>query len=204
MTATTPLTPLSSGSLLAASLEELHVLRGQWVWFLLAGVTLVALGSFAIGWACLTTITIAATWLFGFLVLAGGIAEIIHAFSAGRWGGAVVHLLIGVLNIAVGFMIVNDPGDSALVLTKIIAIFLIIGGLFRIVAAISQRFTGWGWVLLNGVVTLLLGVLVYKQWPASGLWFIGLYLGIDMIMNGWSYIMLALMLQRLPPRSVAT
>jgi uncharacterized membrane protein HdeD (DUF308 family) len=199
--ASTSPTSMDSTSLSAASLEELQAIRGHWVWFLLAGIVLVALGSFAIGWACLTTITIAATWLFGFVLLAGGIVEIVHAFTATRWSGTLVHLLIGVLNIAVGFMIIDDPGESALLLTKIISIFLIVGGLFRIVAALAQRFEGWNWVLLNGIVTLLLGVLVYKQWPASGLWFIGLYLGIDMIMNGWGYIMLALGLKQLPEPS---
>jgi uncharacterized membrane protein HdeD (DUF308 family) len=137
------------------------------------------------------------------VLLAGGMVEIIHSFSARRWSGTLMHVLIGVLNVAVGLMIIDDPGESALVLTKIISIFLIVGGLFRIVAPLIQRFNGWGWVLLNGVISLLLGVLVYKQWPASGLWFIGLYLGIDIIMNGWGYIMLALALKQLPARSAA-
>ena len=114
-----------------------------------------------------------------------------------------MHVLLGILNVAVGLMIIDDPGESALVLTKIISIFLIVGGLFRIFTALIQRFSGWGWVLLNGVVTLFLGMLVYKQWPASGLWFIGLYLGIDMIVNGWTYIMLALALKQIPARAAA-
>jgi uncharacterized membrane protein HdeD (DUF308 family) len=199
----TPLASAAAGSLADAALDDFQKLRDQWIWFLLAGIALVVFGSLAIGWACLGTITIAATWLFGFLLLAGGITEIIHAFSAPRWSGTLMHVLLGVLNIAVGLMIIDDPGESALVLTKIISIFLIVGGLFRIVAALLQRFTGWGWMLLNGVVTLFLGVLVYKQWPESALWFIGLYLGIDMIVNGWSYIMLALALKQLPPQSAA-
>ena len=187
----------------AAALDEMHRMRDQWLWFLLAGLALVVIGGLAIGWSCLGTITIAATWLFGFVLLAGGIVEMIHAFSARRWSGTLLHVLIGVLNIGVGMMIIDDPGESALVLTKIISIFLIVGGMFRIVAALIQRFNGWGWVLLNGVITLLLGILVYKQWPASGLWFIGLYLGIDMIMNGWGYIMLGIALKQLPARTVA-
>lgn len=189
-----------SNSLAAAALEEMRVLRDRWMWFLLLGIAMVVLGSIAIGWACLANLTIAATWLFGFLLLAGGIGEIIHAFSVGRWSGTLLHMLIGVLYIVVGFMIIEDPGDSAILLTKIISIFLMVGGLFRIVAALSQRFSGWGWVLLNGAVTLLLGVLVYKQLPVSGLWFIGLYIGIDMIMNGWSYVMLGLTLKQMPER----
>jgi uncharacterized membrane protein HdeD (DUF308 family) len=187
--------PLSPSPALAA---EMHSLRHHWVWFLVLGIALVVLGSIAIGWACLSSITIAATWLFGFVMLGGGIGEIIHSFTVGRWSGTLVHLLIGVLYCVVGFMMISDPADSAITLTKIIAIFMIVGGIFRIVAALSHRFTGWEWVLLNGGITLLLGLLVYKNWPQSGLWFIGLVIGIDMIFNGWSWIALAIGLKRLP------
>lgn len=199
----TSLSP-ESDSLLADAAAEMHKLRDQWLWFLLAGVALLVIGILAISWACVATITIAATWFFGFMLLAGGIVEIIHAFSARRWSGTMLHVLVGVMNIAVGLMIIDDPGESALVLTKIISIFLIVGGLFRIFAALLQRFNGWGYVLVNGVITLLLGVLVYKQWPDSGLWFIGLYLGIDIIMNGASYLALGLTLKMLPTRNAAT
>jgi uncharacterized membrane protein HdeD (DUF308 family) len=192
------------GSVPDLVVDERHRLRGQWLWFLLAGIALVVIGSLAIGWACIGTVTLAATWLFGVLLLASGITEMIQAFSAPRWSGTLMRVLLGVLYIAVGLMIVDDPGESALILTKIISIFLIVGGLFRIVAALYLRFEGWGWILLNGVVTLFLGILVYKQWPESALWFIGLYLGIDMIVNGWGYIMLAILLKRMPAPTVAT
>lgn len=184
-------------------LEEMRALRDRWIWFLLLGIALAALGTIAIGWSCLATLSIAATWIFGFLLLIGGVIQIIHAFTAGRWSGTLVHLLIGVLYVAVGFMIIEDPGESAIILTKIISIFLMVGGVFRIVAALFQRFSGWPWVLLNGAVTLLLGVLVYKQLPASGLWFIGLYIGIDLIMNGWGYIALAIHLSQMRPQSAS-
>ena len=178
---------------------ELRALREHWIWFLVMGIALVVLGSIAIGWACLATITIAATWIFGFLLLGAGIGEIIHSFTVGKWSGTLVHLLIGLLYGVVGFMMINDPADSAITLTKIIAIFMVIGGLFRVVASLSHRFPGWQWVLLNGGITLMLGVLIYKNLPESGLWFIGLYLGIDMILNGWSWIALAIALKQLPP-----
>lgn len=178
---------------------EFRALREHWVWFLVLGIALVVLGSIAIGWACLATITIAATWIFGFLLLGAGIGEIIHSFTVGKWSGTLVHLLIGLLYGVVGFMMINDPLDSAITLTKIIAIFMVVAGLFRIVASLSHRFPGWPWVLLNGGITLLLGVLIYKNLPEAGLWFIGLYLGIDMILNGWSWIALAIALRQLPP-----
>jgi uncharacterized membrane protein HdeD (DUF308 family) len=179
-----------------AMLAELQRLSSYWRWFFALGVALVVLGTFAIGWACVATITIAATWLFGFIMLASGIAEILNAIWAGRWSGMLVHLLIGVLYALVGFLIVDQPENSAIQLTLMIAIFLIVSGIFRIVFAIGEQFTGWGWVLLNGVVTLLLGMLIYKQWPASGLWVIGLFVGIDLIFNGWAWIMLSLGLRK--------
>jgi len=184
-----------------SNLHELPALQVYRFWFLALGVAMVALGTIAISWACLATITVTATWLFGFLLLAGGITEIINAFWAGRWSGTLTHLLIGILYTVVGFMIIEQPENSALQLTLIIAIFLIFSGISRIVFALSERFTGWPWVLLNGGVTLLLGLLIYKQWPASGLWVIGLFVGIEMIMNGWAWIMLSFGLRRVPVSS---
>jgi uncharacterized membrane protein HdeD (DUF308 family) len=180
----------------SASSPDLPALRDHWRWFLSLGIVMVVLGSIAIGWACVVSVTVAATWLIGFLLLASGITEIVNSFLAGRWSGMLVHLLTGILYAVVGIMIIDQPENSAIQLTLIIAIFLIVGGIFRIVMALSERFPGWGWVVLNGAVTLLLGLLIYKQWPASGLWAIGLFVGIDLIFNGWAWIMLSLGLRQ--------
>lgn len=177
--------------------DEAKALGASWIWFLILGIAMVVLGTFAISYACIATLTVTATWLFGFLMIAGGIAEIINAFHAGRWSGTLVHLLLGVLYAVVGLMIVDQPEGAAVQLTLLIALFLIVSGIFRIVFAISERFTGWGWVLLNGGVTLLLGMMIYKQWPSSSLWVIGLFIGIDLIFNGWAWIMLSFGLRRI-------
>jgi uncharacterized membrane protein HdeD (DUF308 family) len=186
-----------AGAAVPSSLaEEAKTLGGSWIWFLILGIAMVVLGTFAISYACIATITVTATWLFGFLMIAGGIGEIINAFHAGRWSGTLIHLLLGVLYAIVGLMIVDQPEGAAVQLTLLIALFLIVSGIFRIVFAISERFTGWGWVLLNGGVTLLLGMMIYKQWPSSSLWVIGLFIGIDLIFNGWAWIMLSMGLRR--------
>jgi uncharacterized membrane protein HdeD (DUF308 family) len=192
-------TPLSAGTSTLA--DELRMLRSSWIWFLVLGIAMVVLGTFAISYACIVTLSVAAAWLFGFLMIAGGIAEIVNSFYAGRWSGTLLHMLIGILYAVVGIMIVDQPEEAAIQLTLIIAIFLVISGLFRIVFSISERFTGWGWVLLNGAVSLFLGILIYKQWPSSGLWVIGLFIGIDLIFNGWSWIMLALGLRLVPKQA---
>lgn len=183
--------------------SELESLRENRLWFLILGIAMVVIGTFAIGWSCIATVTVTATWLFGFLLLGSGIAEIVHSFWVGRWSGMLVHLLIGVLYTLVGFLVIDQPANAAVQVTLLIAIFLMVGGIFRIVLSVSERFNGWGWVLLNGAVTFMLGLMIYKQWPASSLWVIGLFIGIDLIFNGWAWIGLWLGLRRLPASALA-
>jgi uncharacterized membrane protein HdeD (DUF308 family) len=198
------MSPLSPSRAYLSNADELQSLRDHWKWFLALGIAMAVLGTIAIGSACIMTVTVTVVWLFGFLMLASGIATIVSSFSAGRWSGMLIHLLMGVLYTLVGFMIIDTPLESAIQLTLIIAIFLMVAGVFRIVFALGERFAGWGWVLLNGAVTLLAGLMIYKGWPSTGLWVIGLFVGIDLIFNGWAWIALALALRKTPEtKSVA-
>jgi len=174
--------------------HELHPLRNQWWCFLLLGIALVVIGSMCI--AEPFVMSVGGVIILGFLLIAAGIVQIVSSFWAGKWSGTLLHMLIGVLYGVVGYMIIDDPGLSMVVLTKFIAIFLIVDGVFRIVSALFVRFQDWGWVLLNGGVTLLLGVIISRQMPEAALWVIGLFIGIEMIFNGWAWIMLAMGLKR--------
>jgi uncharacterized membrane protein HdeD (DUF308 family) len=170
--------------------HELHALRDQWWCFLAMGIALVVLGSICIASPFIATIT--SVVFFGFLLLAAGLTQIVSSFWAGKWSGMLLHLMIGVLYAAVGFMIIDAPVENTILLTKLIAIFLIVTGIFIIVGALAHRFHRWGWVLLNGCITLMLGLLINRQWPDSSLWVIGLFVGIEMIFNGWGWIMLSI------------
>ncbi len=174
----------------------LETLRSKWGYFLALGVLLILGGSIAIGSALLTTVFSVA--LLGWLVLVSGVLEAIHAFTCKAWGGFFIDLLMGLLYAVVGFLMISNPGATAVALTLIISLLLMFAGVFRIVIAIAVRFPNWGWVLLNGVVTLLLGVCIWSQWPLSGLWVIGLFVGIELILNGWSLVMLGLVAKNLP------
>ncbi len=175
---------------LAVRTHELHLLRSQWWCFLLLGISLVVLGTICIVEPLVPSL--ASVVFLGFLMMAGGIIQVVSAFWAGKWSGMLVHFLIGVLYAVVGYMIVDSPALSAFVLTKFIAIFLIVSGLFRIVSSLVVRFHDWGWVLLNGGITLLLGMIINRQLPAAALWVIGMFIGIEMLFNGWAWVMLAL------------
>lgn len=184
-----------SGSILREELQRLHP---YWAWYLVLGIFMAAIGTIAIVWSCLATVTVAITWMFGFFLLAGGISAIVSSFWAGRWGGMLTHLLMGILYTLTGFLVIDQPEASAIGITLIISMFLMIGGMFRVIFSLVERFLGWNWVLLNGIVTFMLGLLIYKGWPASGLWVIGLFVGIDLIMDGWAWIMFALALRQVP------
>ena len=186
--------PAESASLVSALRHELHALRDQWWCFLLLGISLVVLGSICIVQPLIASI--GSVLFLGFLLLAGGITQVVSSFWAGKWSGMLLHMLIGVLYGVVGYMIIDAPAISLALLTKFIAIFLIVSGIFRIVSALVVRFQDWGWVLLNGAVTLLMGLIINRQLPEAALWVIGLFVGIEMIFNGWAWIMLSFGLRR--------
>ncbi|QDU79527.1 acid-resistance membrane protein [Polystyrenella longa] len=177
---------LSMNSLHLVGAEELGK---RWGWFLGLGILLVVLGVIALGAS--VTMTLATMVFIGWLMIIGGILQTVHAFTCKAWSGFFIDLLSGILYTVIGFMIVANPGSTAITLTLLIAMFLIFGGLFRIIVAIAVRYQNWVWLLLNGVVSLILGIAIWQQWPLSGLWVIGVFVGIDMLLNGWSLVMLA-------------
>ncbi|MFZ5832226.1 MAG: HdeD family acid-resistance protein [Planctomycetota bacterium] len=182
--------------------EDLTALRNNWGWLLAFGIASVIVGMMAIGSACIATLAV--VQVFAILILVGGIINLVGSFWARGWGGFFLHLLVGVLYVVAGFLLWNHPAQAAIVYTLLLAMFFIVEGLFRIIGSIAMRFHNWGWVLLSGVITVVLGVLIWRQWPYSGIWVIGLFVGIDLIFNGWAWIMLALTAKNLPDRAAAT
>lgn len=174
-------------------------LKRNWRWFLALGIALIGLSLFALFWATLTTLV--SVEVFGWLLVIGGALSLVHSFWRRRWGGFFVDMLAGVLYLVTGFMVASNPAAAALMLTLLMAMFFLIGGIFRIVIALSVPMHHWGWLLLSGIVTVLLGVLIWRQWPWSGLWVIGLFIGIDLFFYGWSLVMLALTVRDLPQSS---
>jgi uncharacterized membrane protein HdeD (DUF308 family) len=133
--------------------------------------------------------------------MVGGIATIVASVWAGKWSGTLVQMLVGILYLVVGFMITEEPIRAAATLTAFIAAFFIVAGAFRIIAALSVRFPLWGWALLNGIVTFLLGVVIYRNFPQNIFWVIGLLVGIEMLFHGWTWIMLSLAIRRIPAKA---
>jgi uncharacterized membrane protein HdeD (DUF308 family) len=175
------------------SLSDFQKNRG---WFLALGILLIVAGTLAIIYDVAATLL--SVLFFGWLLIIVGAIEAVQSFWQPKWGGVFLHLMVGILAAVVGFHLVSSPMEGALVLTLVMAIYFIVIGIFRIITAIAMRFPNWGWVLLSGVITFILGVLIKSQWPISGLRIIGLFIGIDMLFSGWSYVMLALAAKKEP------
>jgi uncharacterized membrane protein HdeD (DUF308 family) len=166
------------------------VLRRNWGWFLVLGILEIVLGTIAVGATAVATF--ATVVFFGWLLLVGGVLSALRAFWRKRWQGFFLDLATGVLYVVVGFLMVAEPLAAVASLTLLIAMFLLIGGIFRIIVALTGHLEHWGWVLLNGIITAGLGMMIWRQWPFDGLWVIGLFVGIEMIFYGWSLVMLSL------------
>lgn len=179
--------------------HEIAALRGNWVWFVLVGVALLVLGMIAIGAAFIASLAVAVT--LGVLILLGGLAETVGAFWCREWSGFFLHLLSGVLSIVVGVLFLRAPVGALLALTLLIAFFLLVGGIFKVIAALSYRFAAWGWPLVSGVIDVVLGILIWWQWPESALWVIGLFVGINMVFRGADWIALGLALHAVPAQA---
>jgi uncharacterized membrane protein HdeD (DUF308 family) len=173
----------------------------HWKWLLTIGILLVLLGMFAIADAF--AVTVGSMLFFGWVLLIAGVIQAVQAFRHRRTGHLWLHVLNAVLWIVVGVLLLLNPLAGALVLTLLMAAYFMVTGIFRIIAASMAPIRGWPWILLSGVVNVILAILIWEQWPASALWIIGLFIGIDLLVTGWSQIMLAFAVRRLSPPSTS-
>lgn len=176
--------------------HELHELRKEWWWFLLLGIALIVLGLIALGSAFVTSLAVIV--FFGLLLVVGGAAQVASAFWAGKWSGMILQLLMGIFYIVVGVLMIDAPIEALQAVTLLIAALLIVGGLFRLVAALTIRFPAWGWQLLSGAISVLLGLMINKGWPDNSVFIIGLFLGIELVFAGWYWVMLSIGIANLP------
>jgi uncharacterized membrane protein HdeD (DUF308 family) len=166
--------------------EVSGAVRKNWGWLVVGGIALLLLGCWGLSMVGLGTMTIASVLYFGIMVIAGGVIVLIDAFQAGNWKAKVWAMLIGLMYIVCGVVMIMNPGASAVWFTLFIAGFLLVSGIFRIVIGFQLRkeVRSWGWTVLGGIASLALAFIIYGQWPISGLWVIGMFVAIEMIMQG--------------------
>jgi uncharacterized membrane protein HdeD (DUF308 family) len=128
--------------------------------------------------------------LVGVLVLIGGIVRIIWALQAGSLGKGLLTFAIGGLTLLCGIVLLVHPLFASGVLTIMLALYFILDGISEIVAGVRLRpGSGWGWMLFGGIVSIWLGIFIWRQFPLSGVWAIGILLGIKLFFVGLIMLM---------------
>ena len=164
-------------------------------WVIFAGITSLVLGTAAVIYT--GTATIASVVLFGWLLMLAGVMQIVHAFQVRTWSGFFLYLLDGIIRAAVGTLMVLYPGAGAEALTLVLSFYFIVAGIFRTIGSTVLQFPSWGWSVASGLISVVLGVMLAMQWPASGTWFIGFAVGLDLILYGWALLMFAAAVKKL-------
>jgi uncharacterized membrane protein HdeD (DUF308 family) len=162
-------------------------LRSKWGWFVALGVLMIVAGFVALMSVFLATIV--SVLIVGWMMILSGIMEIIHGFQMKQWGRFFLWIAIGALYVVGGAFAVWNPLLASTVLTLFLGVFLIVAGVFRIVLAMQMRSGSyWGWLVASGVITLLLGAIIVLHWPVSSLYALGIFLGVDLVIAGASWL----------------
>lgn len=174
--------------------DETNGVRNGWGWVLALGIGQILVGALAVSFVFGATILSVVT--LGMMLLIAAAAQTVAGILARDWGGFWMFLLLGTFYAVAGILTIQHPILAAEGLTLMLAAVFLIGGAFRIISACVERFPWRGWVFFSGVVSVLLGVLIWRQWPVSGLWVLGLFIGIDLIVNGVTCSMLAIFVRK--------
>ena len=173
--------------------SDITAAHRQWGWYLALGIVLIVVGIYAIYAEGLATL--ASVFALGIVLLIAGVAQIVGAFMARGAGHVILALLVGFLDIIVGFALLQHPEIGALAITLLLAALFLFGGIFRFVSALWLQFPNYGWVAASGVISFILGILLWTQWPISAFWFIGFAVGLNFIFAGIAWSSLGLRLR---------
>lgn len=165
-------------------------------WSIALGVLMIIAGTVAMfsPWEAGLVITIVVGWSAIF----NGVAQIIFGVRTHGGWHVLLEVLLGIIYIIAGVYLLMHPIGGLLALTLILASFLLVYGIFALVLAFQIKPRGgWGWVLFDGVITILLGILIWAHWPFNSDWVVGTLFGISIFMSGVTRLMMSLALRKI-------
>ena len=183
--------------------SSVGIARHASTWSIVWGVLLIVTGMLAIGAPFLAAVAVTA--LIGWLIVFAGIVHLAIAFHSHGAGSVIWKLLVGLAYVCFGLYVIMHPVIGLASLTLILASLFLIEGILQVILFFKMRsLQGSNWMLIDGVITLLLGLLIYVQWPSSSAWAIGTLVGISMIMSGVSRVMLSLAVRKVTGTGTGT
>lgn len=175
--------------------QALKQLRGRWPWFIGVGVVLLLLGVVAMVYV--VGATLASVVFIATLMILGGIAQLVHAWSIRPWANFLLWSVTGALYVVAGVFALMNPIEGAALLTLLLGGTLIAMGSLRLWLWYQNRSqTGWKWLALSGVFSLAAGLLIAAGWPENSLYLLGMLLAIDLIFQGWGVLWIGLALRK--------
>ena len=159
-------------------------------WSIILSVLMILTGAIAI--AAPMVAGVAITALVAWLLIFSGLLHLAFAWRGGRTGAVLWEILLGIVYGAIGFYIVTNPVAGLASLTLALAIYLLIEGVLESVLSFQLRaLPGSGWLLVDGIVTLVLAVMIWSTWPSSAAWVVGTLVGISMLFSGVTRLILS-------------
>ena len=178
-----------------------HAVKRASGWSIVLAILMIVAGMIAIAAPLMAGVVI--VYIVAWTAIFNGAAQLFYGFRAHSGGRMALEILLGLLYIAAGLFILTHPGGGLLALTLILACFFLVYGVFDLVLAFQMKsHPGWGWVLFDAIVTILLGGLIWAHWPSSSEWFLGTLVGISFIASGVSRLMLSMAIRRVASHAV--
>lgn len=173
--------------------SSLADVRKIWGSLLAVGIALIVLGAAGIIYSA--TATTVSIYALGLIIFIAGIVQVLAAFQARGAGHVILFLLVGALELVVGYVLMKDTSAGASAVTLILAVYFMFSGLFRVLYSMWAQFPQYGWAVFSGIVTFALGVILCMQWPNASNWFLGFAVGLNFLLFGISWTVLALKLK---------
>lgn len=166
------------------------VVRQASTWSILWGVLLIVLGMLAV--ASPMVAAVAVNVVIAWLIVVAGVVHLVLAFHAHGAGSLIWKLLVGLAYLVFGVYLITHPVLGVVSLTLVLASLFLVEGILNIVLFFKMRsMQGSSWILGDGIITLLLGLMIYLQWPSSSIWAIGTLVGVSLIISGITRVMLS-------------
>ncbi|HSY12079.1 MAG TPA: HdeD family acid-resistance protein [Verrucomicrobiae bacterium] len=176
------------------------VLKRASSWSIVLGILMIIAGIVAMVEPGISGLFI--TIVVGWSAIFNGVAQIIFGVRTHGGWHVLLEVLLGIIYIIAGIYLLMHPVGGLLALTLILASFLLVYGIFAVVLAFQIKPRGgWGWVLFDGIVTLLLGVLIWAHWPFNSDWVVGTLFGISIFMSGVTRLMMSIALRKVASAS---
>jgi len=171
------------------------IVRHASTWSILCGVLLIVLGMFAVASPALAAVAVNA--VIAWLIVLAGVVHLVLAFYAHRAGSLLWKLVVGLAYVVFGVYLIAHPALGVASLTLLLGSLFLVEGIFDIALFFQMRAVGGSsWILVDGIITLLLGLMIYLQWPSSSNWAIGTLVGVSLIISGVTRLMLSLAVRK--------